>query len=288
MADSLEAVRLRIHGVRQLDAVIGAMRNIAAAHAQQSKSLLPGFRAYAEVVAQAIAQARRLHGEYVHGAAGRTNMRRAQIVFCAEHGFAGNFSEHVLAAAGEADAVLLIGSRGNALLDARHVKPAWQSPMATRVSSVTPLCTRIADALYRLLPEHGLGMVDAVCPLWRPGTGLSVEHRSLLPLDERRFHGIVNRMPPLTTLPPDVLLENLAAEYVYAELCQMAMQAFVAENEARAAAMVRARSNVQDMLAKLQASERLVRQEAITAELVELAGAIRPPSHGAQARRRDD
>jgi F0F1-type ATP synthase gamma subunit len=34
------------------------------------------------------------------------------------------------------------------------------------------------------------------------------------------------------------------------------MQAFVAENEARVAAMVRARGNLQDMLTALQASER--------------------------------
>ena len=51
MADDLAAVRTRIHGVRQLDTVIGAMRGIAAAHAQQSRLLLPGFRAYAEVIA---------------------------------------------------------------------------------------------------------------------------------------------------------------------------------------------------------------------------------------------
>ena len=56
-------------------------------------------------------------------------------------------------------------------------------------------------------------------------------------------------MPPLTTLPPDVLLASLAEEYVFASLCEAAMHAFVAENEARAATMVRARRKVQDILA---------------------------------------
>jgi F-type H+-transporting ATPase subunit gamma len=79
-------------------------------------------------------------------------------------------------------------------------------------------------------------------------------------------------MPPLTTLAPDVLLASLADEYVYASLCEAAMHAFVAENEARAAAMVRARSKVQDILTELHLSEHRVRQEAITAELVELVG----------------
>ena len=60
MADDLAAVRTRIHGMQQLDTVIGAMRGIAAAHAQQSRQLLPGFRAYAAVIAGAIASALRL------------------------------------------------------------------------------------------------------------------------------------------------------------------------------------------------------------------------------------
>jgi F0F1-type ATP synthase gamma subunit len=50
------------------------------------------------------------------------------------------------------------------------------------------------------------------------------------------------------------------------------MHAFVAENEARATAMVRARSKLQDILVELSLSEHRVRQAAITAELIELVG----------------
>ena len=49
------------------------------------------------------------------------------------------------------------------------------------------------------------------------------------------------------------------------------MRAFAAENEARVAAMVRARRNIETMLDRLRALERQVRQEEITAEVVELA-----------------
>ena len=283
MTDSLEAVRLRIHGVQQLDTVIGAMRGIAAAHAQQARALLPGYRAYADVIGQAIAQALRLRGEDGRAeGAGRTGKRLGRIVFCAEHGFAGAFSEHVIEAADAGDApvaMLLIGGRGMALLDARGETPTWQMPMATRVSGIDPLCARLAEALYGMLQEHGLTTVEVVFPIWMPGEGLRIERRSLLPLDEARFRPAPAGVPPLTTLPPEVLLRSLATEYVYAALCEVAAHAFAAENEARVAAMVRARNNVRDMLEHLRGSERQVRQEAITAELVELAGAIRPPSH---------
>ena len=78
-------------------------------------------------------------------------------------------------------------------------------------------------------------------------------------------------MPPLITLPASRLVARLAEEYVYAALCEAAMHAFAAENEARVAAMVRARRNMETMLERLQALERQVRQEEITAEVVELA-----------------
>jgi len=271
MAEDLAAVRTRIRGVRQLDAVIGAMRGIAAAHAQQSRALLPGFRAYAEVIAQAIAQALRLRDDDMRRGIG--SAATARIVFCAEQGFVGGFAEHVLeaAAARGPGETFLVGSRGLLLAAAHGLEPVWQSAMATQVGGIAGLCIRVAGALYERMATRRTGAVEVVFPTWSVGAGADVTCRSLLPLDARRFGVVPAGMPPLTTLPPEVLLASLAEEYVFASLCEAAMHAFVAENEARAAAMLRARSKVQDMLGELTLSEHRVRQEAITAELVELA-----------------
>ncbi len=271
MAEDLAAVRARIRGVRQLDTVIGAMRVIAAAHAQQSRALLPGVRAYAEVVAQAIAQALRLQDTDMRPGDARGGVVR--IVFCAEQGFVGGFAEHVLAEAsarGPAD-VFLLGSRGGLLAAVHGIAPVWQSAMVTQPGGIAGLCIRVAEALYERMATRRLRKVELVFPEWLGGEGVNVTCRSLLPLDAARFVVARTGMPPLTTLPPDELLAGLAEEYVFASLCEAAMHAFVAENEARAAAMVRARGKVQDMLEVLAGTEHRVRQEAITAELVELA-----------------
>jgi F-type H+-transporting ATPase subunit gamma len=272
MADDLATVRTRIHGVQQLDTVVGAMRGIAAAHAQQSRLLLPGFRAYAEVIAGAIASAVRLRDEAPP--ARSADARCARIVFGAEQGFVGGFAERILDDAlgrGPAD-LFLIGSRGLSLAAARNVAPAWQSAMATQPDGVAPLCNRIAAALYQLILARRIATVEVVFAVWEPGEGLGVQCQPLLPPDARHFQTVEAAIPPLTTLPPDLLLASLAEEYVLASLCEAAMHAFVAENEARAATMVRARGKIQDILAELRLSEHRVRQEAITAELVELVG----------------
>ncbi len=274
MAEDLAAVRSRIRGVRQLDAVIGAMRGIAAAHAQQSRELLPGVRAYSGAVAQVTAQALRMQDADARSNQGQGDLVR--IVFCAEQGFVGGFVERVLAAAAArspAD-VFLLGSRGLLMAATHGIAPVWQSAMATQTAGIASLCIRVAEALYEWMAARQPRGVEVVFPTWSRGVGVAVTCQSLLPLDRTRFPIAQASVPPLTTLPPDALLERLAEEYVFAALCEAAMHAFVAENEARAAAMVRARTKVEDMLQALALAEHQVRQEEITAELVELAVAM--------------
>jgi F-type H+-transporting ATPase subunit gamma len=96
-----------------------------------------------------------------------------------------------------------------------------------------------------------------------------------VPFDFKRFKVTPRAVPPITTLPPDQLLAELAEEYVYAELCEEVMLSFAAENEARMRAMIAARSNVASKLDELVGSSRRLRQEEITGEIIELsAGSI--------------
>jgi F-type H+-transporting ATPase subunit gamma len=76
---------------------------------------------------------------------------------------------------------------------------------------------------------------------------------------------------PLLNLAPEVLLIELTADYLHAQLCSAALHAFTAENEARMEAMASARNQIERQLSALQATQRLVRQEEITAEIIELA-----------------
>jgi F-type H+-transporting ATPase subunit gamma len=93
----------------------------------------------------------------------------------------------------------------------------------------------------------------------------------VLPIDFRRFARPIEKQAPLTTLTPQLLLERLAAEYVYAQLCNAAMHAFEAENEARMLAMASAKTNIESKLTGLSQRGRRLRQEEITTEIVELA-----------------
>jgi F-type H+-transporting ATPase subunit gamma len=76
---------------------------------------------------------------------------------------------------------------------------------------------------------------------------------------------------PLLNLSSETLLIELNADYVHAQLCNTALHAFAAENDAPMEAMTSLRSQIERKLSALLAIQRIVRQEEITAEIVELA-----------------
>ena len=75
----------------------------------------------------------------------------------------------------------------------------------------------------------------------------------------------------MITLGPRQLIESLAEEYVYAQLCEAALHAFEAENQARMMAMAAAKTNIETKLAELVQHQHQLRQDEITTEIIELA-----------------
>lgn len=274
MTDRLSDVQARIATVDQLAAVITAMRGIAAARSREAMARLDGIRAYAGMIAGAIGSALALLPEQA-GTAQAPHDGHAVIALCAEQGFAGSFSERVLARVarlGVPATVLLIGSRGLSVARERGQAVAWSVPMVAHVGQAAALANRIAEALYQRLDAGEIARVTVVHA--RPGTApaADIAVRPLVPFDFRRFPVARTAIAPLLTLPPPALLAGLVEEYVFAELCEAVMLSFAAENEARMHAMIAARANVGKTLDQLRGRARQLRQEEITNEIIELAG----------------
>ena len=117
----------------------------------------------------------------------------------------------------------------------------------------------------------GIDHLDVVFSQWQGGRGIQVERRRLFPFDFAAFPHPKVADAPLLNLSPTVLLRDLTADYMHAQLCKAALHAFAAENQARMEAMAAARSGIERQLVDLQAKQRQVRQEEITAEIIELA-----------------
>lgn len=274
MTERLADITARIGGIRQLGAVVNAMRGIAAARAQQARTQLSAVDGYARIIAAAIGSAvSLLPSDRMDGAARST--RRGLVLFCAEQGFAGAFSERILDAA-SADLVVsdvfLVGTRGATAAAERKIAPRWKSAMPSHSLGVPKLADGIAEALYARIATGEIGALDAIFSRWRPGEGTRIERTRLFPLDTTAFAQPSNTDAPLLNLAPEILLNELITDYIHAQLCHAALHAFAAENEARMEAMASAHHQIDRQLAWLKATQRMVRQEEITAEIIELAG----------------
>lgn len=284
MAERLSDVEARIGSVRQLSAVITAMRGIAAVRSHEATARLPGIRAYADTVGEAIAQALSLLAGWPGGeraADSTAPSRHIVIALCSEQGFVGAFNARVLDAAEEAVAragpgradLMMLGSRGVAAAEERSLPLVWSAPMATHGDQLEALANKLADTLFSRMDGGAVSHVSIVhAGPAEPGKAVAeMVDLPLFPFDFGRFPPVSRAQPPIIQLPAPTLLARLANEYVFAQLCEALSLSYAAENEARMRAMVAARENVRQRLDDLTASARRLRQEQITEEVIELA-----------------
>ncbi len=273
MTERLADIGARIGGIRQLGAVVNAMRGMAAARAQQAQRQLGAVEIFSAMLAAAI-------GRALASLSGHETVwpdkpiRLGLVVFCAEQGFAGAFSERVLDAVGPDLAtarLFLVGTRGAAIAAERGIIAVWSGVMPSRSNGVPRLANCIAEALYKWIADGEIDRLDAVFSQRQPGRGVQVERRCLFPLDKSLFPSHPEASPPLLNLTSEALLDDLTADYVHAQLCEAALHAFAAENQARMESMASAHSEIERQLSRLQGQQRVVRQEEITAEIIELA-----------------
>ena len=266
MTERLADIGLRITGMRQLGSVVNAMRGIAASRAQQARNQLTAVDAYAGIIAAAIGRTQPLLPADPPTPEGPP----ALVLFCAEQGFAGAFSERMLNAAAGTPAkdMFLIGTRGRSAAAERGIEPAWTHAMPSHTAG-TP---RLADSIVEALAANtGYSSVDVLYTDWQPTAGVSTTRRRILPFDPANFPPPRSASPPLLNLSPASLLAGLTIEYLHGQLCSAALHAYAAENEARMEAMAAAHTQIERQLSDLESTRRMVRQEDITAEIIELA-----------------
>ena len=269
----LAELQAHIANMSELLDIVGAMRSLAGMRVLEAQRALPGIRRYADSMAGAIGSALLLLPEALPDA-GETKGRRALILCTAEHGFVGGFNERLIEAAEmimtPQDVLFLLGSRGAALAQERGRGPSWTRPMATRSMSAPETARAVAVELYRRIAQGEVSRVEVVYARHRQGSAPQIERHRLLPLDLTSLAAGRSRQAPLHNLAPDLLLEKLMAEYVFALLTEASFESIASENAARFTAMASAHENVSRKLAQLRQAAQQARQDDITTELLDL------------------
>ncbi len=279
MTERLADISARIDGVRQLGAVVNAMKGIAAARAHVARTQVLAVDSYAVTIATAMSRILPRDGAT---SAAANDGGTGLLIFCAEQGFAGAFSERVLDSLGakiDPAALFLIGTRGLSVAASRGVKPHWTAALPSHTPGIPKLADQITTAIYDAVGNGRIDSLDVVFTGWMSGRP-TVNRERLFPIDLAKLPPSTAE-PPLIQLPKDRLLAELGQDYFNAQVCKAALHAFAAENEARMEAMTSAGSQIARELEVFEATLRRVRQEAITAEIIELGtGATSARSRG--------
>jgi len=271
MTERLAEIETRLSSIRELHGIVSAMRGLAAMRIQEAERNLASTRAYTNIVRNALGRVVNLMPEMPRMPAARRRETAGIVVFGAEHGLAGDFNARVIAGAGNIDHALLfiVGTRAAATCLEHGWRVAWSCAMATHVGAVTTTARHISEELYRRFSRGDVNGIEIVAAQFAGGTRSTVTRRKILPVDappETLGYG----PPPLVNLPPLRLIESLLEEYLFAELAHAAMESFASENAARLATMQAARRNVEEKLDELTTAARAVRQDEITAELLDI------------------
>ena len=274
-------VQTRLATVAGFGDLVNAMRGIAAARAQRARSLIEGVNAYARTVADAMGQVLSLLPEEEAPAAGAHRAGPTLwLLWGAEQGFNGGYTEQVLAALptgstdGSPQRMLVFGAQAQRMARSRGLAIEASASLVAHADAVVACSERLHSLLLEALSRQPACSVEMVYGELVTANQFKISRHRLLPLDLDTLRQ-PGRSAPLVHESPQRLLDGLAGEYVSARLAQAVLHSHAAENLSRLQAMAAAHENIGRMSESLQADERRLRQEAITAEVVELAAGLR-------------
>jgi F-type H+-transporting ATPase subunit gamma len=266
--EQLPRLKARIASLNELRDLIRALRAMAASRVQEAQGALAGIRRYAEMVERAIAENATLLGDQARSVRPEPVQKKVLITVCSEHGFTGAFNDRLIdrarAELTPGTALGIIGRRGAALAEEARLKVDWDSAMATHIGGVPLVARRVADRLDDVTTAR------VVFATYKSGGQYEIVARDILPLDPALLKASASAGPPLHQLDPFLLLQRLSNEYLFGEITRAIMESLASENGARLQVMSAADHNIGDKLETLGRQHHHLRQEAITAELLDV------------------
>jgi len=272
MSERGAEVRARLATMNELEEVLGAMRGMAAARIQQGERAQAAAREYADRIGAAFAS---LTGESRSVLPPDPPSREREslvVALCTERGFVGALNERTLRAATETPKpcqLCIVGARGHALAREQGLTATNIGSMPSHLGGIGDTADQVgALVLERSRSTDGLS-VEVVHPK-RTATGdIVIERRRVLPLD-LPSSGRGDALPPITMLPAPLLMAQIAGEYIHARLFEFVAESFAAANAASLEVLQAAHTHLDDMLVDLHRSENVLRQDEITAEVLEV------------------
>jgi F-type H+-transporting ATPase subunit gamma len=285
---SLELLGKRLQTTRDLQSIVRTMKSLSAVSIHQYEIAEAAVRKYhrtIELGLQIVLQV----GPSVETYEPDEEECIAILLFGSDLGLCGRFNDQIVDRALEWSALqgidrksfrwLTVGARATRRLEARGVEP---SAMYSLPGSINGLSETVGSILGVLDQWRDEGIIDraVIFANCRDDLGISTPKvRPLWPPDRELLRSLAHqpwgqRTLPMFTMERATLLSALIRQHLFVSIFQAGAESMAAEHTARLSAMQSAERNIAEKLEEMNAEHRRARQNAITAELLDIiAGA---------------
>jgi F-type H+-transporting ATPase subunit gamma len=265
--EQLARLKARLTTLTELGDIIVAMRALAAAALQESRKALPAVSRYALLIESGIADvAAMLDATAETAPEDDTGEAETVCIIGSEHGFVGDLNAELLTGVDipHTSRLIVVGRRLQGAAAERGLPIAASLSMTTHVAGVPLLARKITESV-------GAATNVRLLTTKRDASKVQIEPQSrrVLPV-KLPAPGARAAPPPLHQLKARELLNELAGEYLLAEISRALIEALAEENQIRLGVLTAADKNISDKQEELRRKERTLRQETITTELLDV------------------
>ena len=284
--DTLEDLRKKLSGAKDIKSVVRAMKAMAASNITQYEAAVSSLGDYYHTVSLGIVAwliHEKINGVTDNKVPGRSNGKPVcAIVFGSDQGLVGRFNnvmadfvKRSLDALPGNKTLWVIGERVQLLLADAGLMAAKTFTVPNAIDAVTPLIGQILAAIGDLTERQPETQFYIFHNQPKPLAGYEPAVQRLLPLDERWRHDFDQVKWPTSKLPeligdPGPALLALINEYLFVSLFKACAESLASENASRLEAMQRADKNIGNLLDSLGHKFQRLRQSSIDEELFDV------------------
>jgi F-type H+-transporting ATPase subunit gamma len=278
----LREIRRRIRGVRSTGQIAKAMETVAASKMQRAQAQTLASRPYAEKAMFVLhSLARQVHsgGGLLHPLLMQRPAKRvAVILYTADRGLCGAFNSNMIRKAVEFTksqdrpiSFITVGRKGRDFLMRYGFQIGAESPPIPD----RPTLLDVLPVARVAIDDYLAGKWDTVYLAYTGFINTLVQRPTitrLLPLEpvwEAQAHASVDY---IYEPDPRTILDQVLPRFTELQIYQAMLESIASEQSARMVAMRNAREAASDLIASLTLRYNKARQEAITTELLDIAG----------------
>jgi F-type H+-transporting ATPase subunit gamma len=280
MSDSLDALRRKLEGARELGSVVRAMKAISASSIVQYEDAVAALGEYQHSVELGLSLC--LKAEPPASPARANDHMTGALVFGSDQGLVGRFNDLIgdftagtLGQLSGRKTIWVVGERACPPLLAAGLAVSKRYPVPSSVGAITSLVSEIQIELetYAAANRHSEVHIFHNSP--RSATHYEAVSQRLLPLDAAWYKRI-RALPWPDARVAQLLgdrtasLAGLIHEQLFICLYRACAESLASENASRLEAMQRAQDNIETVAGELQQSLNRLRQSSIDEELFDV------------------